>query len=179
MSIGEKLRSLRKKLGLTQKEFASRIKGKVDYTYIGKVERGEQYPSVKMLERIAKSFSVPLSYFFEEESITGLLELFPEDIKNLLKDKRRQKLLRASERLDERDLSLLLRIIDVLVQTRKEPAVGVLEERRKYSTGEKDELISRIREILASPGVTVSLEESWVRKAFQIALSTLEGENSK
>jgi len=62
----------------------NRISGKVDYTYIGKVERGEQYPSLKMLERIGRSFSVPLSYFFEDDSIKKSLDLLPQEIKNLL-----------------------------------------------------------------------------------------------
>jgi len=34
-------------LDLTQKEFAERVPGKVDYTYIGRMERGEQYPHPK------------------------------------------------------------------------------------------------------------------------------------
>lgn len=54
MRIGKKMKELRKKLGLTQKGFAQNIDGKVDYTYIGKIERGEQYPSLKMLEKIGK-----------------------------------------------------------------------------------------------------------------------------
>lgn len=175
MSIGERLKSLRKKLGLTQKEFANRIKGKVDYTYIGKVERGEQYPSVKMLERIGKSFSVPLSYFFEEGRVAKLLDLLPGEVRALLKDRKRQKLLRVSEWLDEQDFSLLLRIADVLIQTRKEPVSEVVEERKEYGIGEKEELVLRIREVLSSPGVTLSVGESWVREVLQIALSTLEG----
>ena len=60
MNIGERIWKLRKRLGLTQKEFAGRVVGKVDYTYIGRMERGEQYPSLKMLERIGRAFSVHL-----------------------------------------------------------------------------------------------------------------------
>jgi len=174
MSIGERLRALRKKLGLTQKEFANRISGKVDYTYIGKVERGEQYPSLKMLERIGRSFSVPLSYFFEDDSTKKSLELLPQEIKNLLKDKKRQELLRASELLDERDLSLIVRIINVLTQTRFQPYPQIAEGEGKYEVEEKRELISRIREALASPGITLSLREPWVKDVLRIALTTLE-----
>ncbi|MEA1964781.1 MAG: helix-turn-helix transcriptional regulator, partial [Candidatus Aerophobetes bacterium] len=46
---------LRRKSGLTQKVFAQHI-GKVNYTYIGKIERGEQYPSLKMLKKWGKLF---------------------------------------------------------------------------------------------------------------------------
>ena len=67
MKLGQRVKKLRKKLGLTQKQFAQRIPGKINYSYIGKIERGHQYPSLKLLERTAKAFSVPLSYFFEDE----------------------------------------------------------------------------------------------------------------
>ena len=67
MNLGERIRKLRKGLGLTQKEFAGRVVGKVDYTYIGRMERDQQYPSIKMLQKIGKAFSVPLSYFFAHD----------------------------------------------------------------------------------------------------------------
>lgn len=70
MNLGERVKKLRKRLSLTQKKFAQRIDGKVDYTYIGMIERNKQYPSLKMLERIGKAYSVPMSYFFEDEAET-------------------------------------------------------------------------------------------------------------
>lgn len=66
MNIGEQLKKLRKSWDLTQTEFARRLPGECDYTYIGKIERGHQYPSIKFLEKIAETYSVPLSYFFED-----------------------------------------------------------------------------------------------------------------
>ena len=99
MSLGERIRELRKRLGLTQKKFAGRVAGKVDYTYIGRMERGEQYPSLKMLERIGKAYSVPLSYFFEDDSILKSLDLLPAEIKDILKDRKRQDLLKMSKEL--------------------------------------------------------------------------------
>lgn len=175
MSIGDRLRSLRKKLGLTQKEFASRIKGKVDYTYIGKIERGRQYPSIKMLERISQSFDVPLSYFFEEEK--KQFEMLPQDIKSLLGDVAKQKLLRMSRWLDRRDLLLVLRIMDILIQSKKEGILEAAERREIY--GEKmsrKDLILKIQQALSSPGVTLSTEEEWVREVLRIALERLEKE---
>lgn len=67
MNLGERVKKLRKTLGLTQTEFASRVPGKIDYTYVGKIERGQQYPSLKLLERIGATFSKPMSYFFKDE----------------------------------------------------------------------------------------------------------------
>ena len=68
MNLGEQVKKLRKHLGLTQKEFAAKIPGNPDYTYIGLIERDRQYPSIKFLKKIGDAFSVPLGYFFLEES---------------------------------------------------------------------------------------------------------------
>jgi transcriptional regulator with XRE-family HTH domain len=123
MNLGERIRKLRKRLGLTQKKFAGRVVGKVDYTYIGRMERGEQYPSLKMLERIGRAFSVPLAYFFQDDSILNSLNLLPAEIKALLKDRRRQNLLRRSKELNARDLDLVIQIINILAQ--KKPLEGL------------------------------------------------------
>ncbi len=143
MSLGERIRKLRKRLDLTQKEFAGRVVGKVDYTYIGRMERGEQYPSLKMLERIGKAFSVPLAYFFEDDSILNSLNLLPGEVKDLLKDRRRQNLLKMSQALNPQDLGLVMQIINILAQKKSlqgwqlaEPPLKYLsinEEKRKDS----------------------------------------------
>ncbi len=117
--VGERLKKLRKRLGLTQKQFARGVSGKVDYTYIGKIERGHQYPSLKMLERIGRAFSVPLSYFFEDDSFLKSFDLLPAEIKDLLKDKKRQHLLRMSRQLKKRDLDVLIEITNVLLHQRE------------------------------------------------------------
>ena len=123
MNLGERIRKLRKGLSLTQKKFAGRVVGKVDYTYIGRMERGEQYPSLKMLEKIGKTFGVPLSYFFQDNSILNSLNLLPGEIKDLLKDRKRQDLLRRSKELNAGDLDLVIQIINILAQ--KKPLGGL------------------------------------------------------
>ena len=66
MNLGVQVKKLRKSLKLTQKQFAERIPGRVDLTYIGKIERGRSLPSIKLLMRMAKTYSVPIGYFFLE-----------------------------------------------------------------------------------------------------------------
>jgi len=114
--MGERLRKLRKNLGLTQKQFAEKVPGKVDYTYIGKIERGQQYPSLKMLEKIGKAFSVPLGYFCDEDMPSKLLNLLPSDILSLIQDEERQDLLKLSLRLTRRDFSVLMQMARILAQ---------------------------------------------------------------
>jgi len=67
MKLGQQVKKLRKSLKLTQKEFAERIPGRVDNTYIGKIERGRQLPSLKLVERAARIYGVPILYFFLED----------------------------------------------------------------------------------------------------------------
>ncbi|MCD6231403.1 helix-turn-helix transcriptional regulator [Candidatus Aerophobetes bacterium] len=176
--IGRKLRILRKRLGLTQKQFAERIEGKVDYTYIGKIERGEQYPSLKMLERIGKAFSTPVSYFFENNTILSLFNLLPGEIKELLEDRKKQDLLIMSKRLNERDLDLALQIIRILSQEKPLRYLQLAEKKVRYgSLGEekKKYLIKRIEEVLASSPPSLSFKEDWVKESLRIALQALKG----
>jgi len=176
MSLGERIRKLRKRLGLTQKEFAGRVVGKVDYTYIGRMERGEQYPSLKMLEKIGKAFSVPLSYFFENDSILKSLDLLPGEIKDILKDKRRQDLLKMSKELNPRDMGLVMQIINILAQEKPLEGLRLAEPGHEYLTDKKKrkDLIDKIETTLGSSTKDLSTQEDWLRETLQIALKALK-----
>ena len=137
MKLGQRVKKIRRRLGLTQKEFAQRVAGKVDYTYIGKIERGQQYPSLKMLEKIGKAFSVPLSYFFEESILLNSLDLLPGEVKDLLKDRKRQDLLKMSRGLNPRDLDLVMQIITILTQKKPLDGSSLAEVELDCPTGEE------------------------------------------
>jgi transcriptional regulator with XRE-family HTH domain len=62
--IGLILRRLRLARGLTQRNLAHRVAGGVDTTYIGKIERGDQLPSLKVLLRLSQTLGVSVSDFF-------------------------------------------------------------------------------------------------------------------
>jgi len=178
MSLGKRIKELRKKLDLTQKEFAGRVVGKVDYTYIGRMERGEQYPSLKMLEKIGKAFSVPLSYFFEDDSILKSLDLLPGEIKDILKDKRRQDLLKISKELNPRDLGLVMQIINILAQEKPLEGLQLAEPRLEYLSIDEEkrkDLIGKIETALGSSTKGLSTQEDWLRETLQIALKALKG----
>jgi len=99
MNLGERVKKLRKSLGLTQKQFAQRVPGKIDYTYIGKIERGRQYPSLKLLERIGRTYSVPLRYFFEDSKERRKEEVNYLEILNWLTNHERMAEATAEKRL--------------------------------------------------------------------------------
>jgi transcriptional regulator with XRE-family HTH domain len=96
---------------LTQKELANKIVGKVDYTYIGKIERGEQLPSLKVLGKLSDALAVPLAFFFQEEVLSHLL---PEELRTLSGETERTALLREVAKISRSDIPLLLEIIRVL-----------------------------------------------------------------
>jgi transcriptional regulator with XRE-family HTH domain len=77
MTLRDRLIELRKKLGITRTEFAAKIG--VSAAYIHILESGKQDITLRVLESIAKSFDIPMSYFFED------FEIEESNLINLLK----------------------------------------------------------------------------------------------
>jgi len=117
--LSERVLKLRQNMGLTQKEFAQKIPGKIDQSYIGKVERGDQYPSLKMLEKIAKTFSLSLGYFFQDTDRSQPLNVLSKKIKELSQDKESHSLLR---------LALIMQIVSILCEGKPIPGLAVSAE---------------------------------------------------
>jgi transcriptional regulator with XRE-family HTH domain len=67
--VGERLRNLRLRGGFTQRELAQRVPGGMDLSYIGRIERGEQLPSLKALHKLGQALDVPIGEFFGREPI--------------------------------------------------------------------------------------------------------------
>ncbi|MEK6690094.1 MAG: helix-turn-helix transcriptional regulator [Nitrospirota bacterium] len=133
--IGERLRKLRKEKALTQKELSKRVA--VDYSYIGKIERGEQLPSIKMLIRISEIYSVPIGYFFHEDPLIGLLEHLPEELIDIAGDKKKRIFLKLLKDIDEEDIPLIIEILRLLNEHKrayryKGRLLKVAEHRRPY-----------------------------------------------
>ena len=57
--LGQTLRSIRERGGLTQVELARRAK--VTQAYVAQLERGAKNPSLAILRRLAKALHVPLT----------------------------------------------------------------------------------------------------------------------
>jgi transcriptional regulator with XRE-family HTH domain len=58
------LRRIRVRRGLSQERLA--FDASVDRSYVGGLERREENPTVDVLDRLAKTLSVPISEFFVE-----------------------------------------------------------------------------------------------------------------
>lgn len=65
MSIGEKIRCLRKEKGLTQRQLAEDIN--FSHSYIGDLESNRTNPSIKTLEILADYFNVEMTSFFDRK----------------------------------------------------------------------------------------------------------------
>lgn len=62
--IGEKIRDLRKKIGITQEQLAGR---ELTKSYVSQVELGRIHPSRKALNIIARRLGKPLGYFLDND----------------------------------------------------------------------------------------------------------------
>jgi transcriptional regulator with XRE-family HTH domain len=124
-AIGQRLRALRQQKGLTQQELASKIQGKVDYSYLGKIERGEQLPSLKMLERLSHALAVPLSSFFQGlgSDVTASRE-GRESGNEALRRQREHLLLHLVRTVHNDDIPLLIEIVRILNKRRKARDMG-------------------------------------------------------
>ena len=77
--LGDKIRTLRKRAGLTQEQLAE--DAEISPNFIGYIERGQRAVSIKTLERIAKALNVTPRNLFEfsegdidESTFEALLE---------------------------------------------------------------------------------------------------------
>ena len=70
MSVGEKIKEIRKSKGLTQKQLAEKI-GIAEIT-IRKYEKGERQPSTEQLVSIVNALEVPVSQLMSNDEIIDL-----------------------------------------------------------------------------------------------------------
>jgi transcriptional regulator with XRE-family HTH domain len=64
--FGSRIRSIREAANLSRETAAERAGTSANY--LGEVERGEKFPTLEMIERIAIALEVPPSAFFEYEA---------------------------------------------------------------------------------------------------------------
>lgn len=63
-ALGQAVKKIRVQRGMTQEMLAE--KAEIDTSYIGQIERGLKYPSLKVLFRVADALNVkPIDFFLE------------------------------------------------------------------------------------------------------------------
>ena len=116
IEIGKRLKRLRMDKCFTQKGLAAKVKGGVDYTYIGKIERGKQLPSLKVLLSICETLSVPINYFIGDEPDTIVYVNGAAELGFLVRDEKGRELLKTLKLLQPRDIPLVMEIAKILAR---------------------------------------------------------------
>ena len=81
--LGHRIRALRKAKGLTQEELGERAG--INYKFLGEIERGQQNPSFRVMEKIANGLGLELLQLFRfEQEISDRHEIETR-IKDILK----------------------------------------------------------------------------------------------
>lgn len=108
--VGERLRSLRKRKRLTQQELAQRVSTKIDYSYVGKIERGDQNPSLRTLRDIARALEVPVGFFFAEKGP----ERLRYDVASVVSDRAKSDLMKETLNMEDDDVVFLTQVARLL-----------------------------------------------------------------
>lgn len=106
MTIGEKIRKLRRERNWTQDQLGARV-GKHG-RHIGRYEIGKVNPSKKALKKIADAFGVSVDEFTANSTQPNLEAMF--------KDKELLELFQEIQELDEEDRTALKRIAHIAVK---------------------------------------------------------------
>lgn len=88
--LGRRIRELRKARNLTQEQFGE--KTGINYKYLGAVERGQENPTVKVLEKIARVLRVDLQELFVFEHLEPDSKTLKRRIIQLIEGNDREKL---------------------------------------------------------------------------------------
>lgn len=91
--LGRRIRGLRKSTNLTQEQLGER--SRISYKHLGAIERGEENPSLSVLQRIAKGLEVEISELFtfhHEETDPVKLKKIVTGIINSIENKEVEKL---------------------------------------------------------------------------------------
>lgn len=73
--VARNLRRLRVAKGLAQEALA--VDAAVDRTYVSRLERGRENPTVGVLERLAKALDADIAEFFDTSSVRAAIKPLP------------------------------------------------------------------------------------------------------
>lgn len=137
--VGEKLRRLRERLGLTQKEVAQ--KAGVSYGLIGQIESGRTQSSVTTLSLLAEALGVSPCYFLmDEEEVLEVTRSLSPEVADLLSEPKVREFLSRVGRLRRGAFDLVMAVVDVLVSR----LPGDEEDSEAEPLGELGELLREL-----------------------------------
>jgi transcriptional regulator with XRE-family HTH domain len=109
MDLGEKIKTLRKKLGLSQGELAAKVE--INPTHLSRLETGRYQPSVELLKKLSDVFEVTT------DSLLGAADEQAPEVK--IQNRPLVDRIRLIETLDEADQQALVQVIDSMLTKQK------------------------------------------------------------
>ncbi len=118
-TLGNKLKRLREKMGLTQKELATQVG--ISHSLIGQIETDRIQPSLATLSSLAEALGVSTCYFLmeDEEEDLYLDYRLPADIRDALRRPVLQQVVRALSGWEETEIRGLLDFLHLLNENRR------------------------------------------------------------
>lgn len=118
-SLGNKLRRLREKVGLTQKELAQRIG--ISHGLIGQIETGRTQPSIATLNSLAQALGVSACYFLleGEDSLGEIPDGLAPELQSLLQRPVLRAVLISLNSWNDKQLKSFLHWIDAMDSDRE------------------------------------------------------------
>ncbi len=91
--FGSRIRALREAKNLSREVVAERAG--INPNYLGELERGEKWPKIEMMERVAAALEVSPAAFFEYEAEEVDNSILLSKLQNLLSTRNREQLQQA------------------------------------------------------------------------------------
>lgn len=109
MHFGEKMRMVRKRLGLRLKDLSD--KSGIHYSMISKYENGDSTPSIAAMQKIANSLDVSIDYLMNsEEQEQHNVEIQDKELLELFE--------KADKQLDPKGKELVKEIVNAVITKR-------------------------------------------------------------
>jgi transcriptional regulator with XRE-family HTH domain len=110
MTVGEKIKQIRKDKGLQQKTVATDVG--LDQSNYNKVENGKREPSVEILQKLAVILDVTVDELLNSEN-----KMHPTPV--TVEDKTVSEKIRLVEQLEEEDKNVIYRMLDTMLTKKK------------------------------------------------------------
>lgn len=130
-TLGNRLKRLREKIGLTQKELAQQVG--ISHSLIGQIETDRIQPSLSTLSSLAEALGVSTCYFLmeDEEEDLYLDYRLAADIREALRRPILQQVIRDLAGWSDREIKGLLDFLGIMNENRRPLDEGVEEEYRE------------------------------------------------
>ena len=105
MVLGEKIKTLRKRQGLSQEELSERVE--INATHLSRLETGKYQPSIDVLKRLADALEVSTDYLLSPDD--------EEPAEVHIANRPLAERIRLIDSLDEADQQALVQVIDSML----------------------------------------------------------------